>query len=264
MMPTSQPSELSPWIDTPSLGTALIVPDAPVRVAEAAVARAEPVDISDVDLGTVEAPVIEDTRHLRGFYARVGKRLLDLFVVAVVMPAFLLVLPVIALAIRRDSKGPVFFKQTRIGRNGDPFTVWKFRTMQQCEGDGFALIRDADGTLRHKCASDPRVTRIGRLLRRTSLDELPQIINVLLGHMSVVGPRPELPPIVRTYQHWQHQRHLVKPGLTGWWQVNGRGDRPMHENTEYDLYYVARLSWALDILILMRTIRFVVRGTGAF
>jgi lipopolysaccharide/colanic/teichoic acid biosynthesis glycosyltransferase len=208
--------------------------------------------------------VITDTGHLRRFYPKVCKRVLDLLIVAVVLPAFLLLLPVVALLIRRDSPGPVFFRQTRVGRNGRPFDVWKFRTMQHTAGDGFALVRDRDGTLRHKVAGDPRVTSVGRWLRRTSLDELPQIINVLLGHMSVVGPRPELPRIVTGYQQWQHQRHLVKPGLTGWWQVNGRSERPMHENTELDLYYVARLSWALDILILLRTVRFVVRGTGAF
>ena len=116
----------------------------------------------------------------------------------------------------------------------------------------------------HKTRHDPRVTRIGRVLRRTSLDELPQLWNVLKGDMSLVGPRPELPQIVMRYEEWQHARHLVTPGLTGWWQVNRDGQRLMHEATELDLYYVQNQGWSLDIAILARTVRTVLVGNGAF
>jgi lipopolysaccharide/colanic/teichoic acid biosynthesis glycosyltransferase len=116
----------------------------------------------------------------------------------------------------------------------------------------------------HKSRWDPRVTRVGRILRRTSLDELPQLWNVLKGEMSLVGPRPELPQIVMRYEEWQHARHLVTPGLTGWWQVNRDGKRLMHEATELDLYYVQNQGFTLDFAILLRTVRVVLLGTGSF
>jgi lipopolysaccharide/colanic/teichoic acid biosynthesis glycosyltransferase len=115
-----------------------------------------------------------------------------------------------------------------------------------------------------KRRGDPRVTRAGRLLRRASLDEIPQLWNVLTGEMSLVGPRPELPAIVEQYEPWQHKRFNVPPGMTGWWQVNGRGDRSMHTNTEIDLFYVQNYSILLDIQILLRTLGAVIRGKGAF
>src|SRR5262249_33056604 len=110
----------------------------------------------------------------------------------------------------------------------------------------------------------PRVTRLGRFLRRTSLDELPQLWNVLRGDMSMVGPRPELPEIVARYEEWQHGRHAVRPGLTGWWQVNRPADKLMYEVVELDIYYVTNRSFWLDVRILVRTVSAVVRGTGAF
>ncbi len=202
--------------------------------------------------------------HRETIYSRVFKRGLDLVVGLVGIALLLLVIPVVAAVVRLDSQGPVFFRQTRIGRYGKPFKIWKFRTMTHAPNDEFRLFHGEDGQYRHKIPDDPRVTRIGRILRRTSLDETPQIINVLRGDMSLVGPRPELPQIVQNYQVWQHQRHAVRPGLTGWWQVNGRGDRPMHEHTEFDIYYLENLSWRLDAIILWRTIRFVLRQAGAF
>jgi lipopolysaccharide/colanic/teichoic acid biosynthesis glycosyltransferase len=129
---------------------------------------------------------------------------------------------------------------------------------------GLRMLQAPDGTMRHKLRQDPRITRVGRWLRRTSVDELPQLINILLGHMSLIGPRPELVEIVDRYEPWQHRRHMVRPGLTGWWQVSGRGNRPMHENTELDLYYVDHLSAGLDLRILIRTVVVVVKGLGAF
>jgi lipopolysaccharide/colanic/teichoic acid biosynthesis glycosyltransferase len=116
----------------------------------------------------------------------------------------------------------------------------------------------------HKTATDPRVTRIGGLMRRTSLDELPQLFNVLRGQMSLIGPRPELPEIVSRYEAWQHQRHLVLPGLTGWWQTHGRSGQMMHEHTDLDVYYVEHISFTMDLRILIGTARALVSRDGAF
>jgi lipopolysaccharide/colanic/teichoic acid biosynthesis glycosyltransferase len=123
---------------------------------------------------------------------------------------------------------------------------------------------DEAGRLIHKQAGDPRVTRVGRFLRRLSLDELPQLINVLKGDMSLVGPRPELPFLVDQYEPWQRKRFAVPQGMTGWWQINGRSDRPMHLNTEDDLYYVQNYSILLDLQIMFKTIWVVLRGRGAY
>jgi lipopolysaccharide/colanic/teichoic acid biosynthesis glycosyltransferase len=116
----------------------------------------------------------------------------------------------------------------------------------------------------HKRPEDPRVTRIGKALRHYSIDELPQLVNVLRGEMSLVGPRPELPWLVDCYQSWQRHRFAVPPGMTGWWQINGRSDRPMHLNVEDDLYYIRNYSLWLDLLILLRTIPAVFSGRGAY
>lgn len=196
-------------------------------------------------------------------YGLVLKRWFDITFAAV---ATILLLPLfflIVLMIRLDSPGPAIFRQTRVGRGGRSFVVFKFRTMRVADAE-IRFFEGPDGQLRHKIRRDPRVTRLGRLLRRTSLDELPQLFNVLRGDMSLIGPRPELPGIVEHYQSWQHRRHLVRPGLTGWWQVQGRSDRPMHEHTELDLYYVENLSPGLDLQIVRRTIRVVLSGFGAF
>jgi exopolysaccharide biosynthesis polyprenyl glycosylphosphotransferase len=192
------------------------------------------------------------------------KRALDILIAGVALVFLCPVLMLAALMIRLDSPGPVIFRQQRVGRGGSPFRIYKFRTMRV---DPVAEVRQfvtAEGTLRHKVRQDPRVTRVGRMLRKTSLDELPQLLNVLRGDMSLIGPRPELVQIVGSYEAWQHGRHLVRPGITGWWQVSGRSDKPMHEHTELDLYYVEHLSPSLDVRILLRTVRVVLCGSGAF
>jgi lipopolysaccharide/colanic/teichoic acid biosynthesis glycosyltransferase len=125
-------------------------------------------------------------------------------------------------------------------------------------------VTDENGNTIHKTRNDPRVTRVGRIVRKTSLDELPQLINILRGEMSLVGPRPELPFLVERYEPWQRKRFAVPQGITGWWQVNGRSDKPMHLHTEEDLYYVQNYSLLLDIQILFKTILVVLRGKGAF
>jgi lipopolysaccharide/colanic/teichoic acid biosynthesis glycosyltransferase len=171
-----------------------------------------------------------------------------------------------SLAIRLSSPGRALFVQTRVGENGRLFPMLKFRTMRTGAESAQEEVNllTADGQLIHKRPGDPRVTRIGRWLRRYSLDELPQLWNVLVGDMSLVGPRPEMPWLVDRYDSWQRKRFAVPQGLTGWWQITGRSDKPMHLNTEADLYYVYNYSLWLDIAILLRTPLVVLRGEGAF
>lgn len=199
-------------------------------------------------------------------FQRLVKRGFDLVVTLLVMVPALPLMGAIALAIRLDSPGPVLFRQTRIGEGGSPFTILKFRTMHRdAEAQQSTLNHtDEDGNTIYKSADDPRVTRVGRLLRRTSLDELPQLLNILRGDMSLVGPRPEMPWLVKLYKPWQRKRFEVPQGLTGWWQINGRSDKPMHLHTEDDLYYIQHYSLLLDIKIVLRTIKVVVAGRGAY
>ncbi len=194
------------------------------------------------------------------------KRALDivLSVAALVLGAPLHLL--IALAIKLDSRGPIFFTQKRIGRKGRPFTVFKFRTMHEraeVEKDRLTALNEASGPL-FKIRDDPRVTRVGRLLRRASLDELPQIINILLGEMSWVGPRPGTPDEVARYLPWQRKRLEVLPGLTGLWQASGRSDLSFEQMIRLDIYYIENWSLWLDLVILLRTIPAVILGKGAY
>jgi lipopolysaccharide/colanic/teichoic acid biosynthesis glycosyltransferase len=144
--------------------------------------------------------------------------------------------------------------------------MFKFRSMVVNADKVQAQMnhKDVAGRLIHKQADDPRITAFGRFLRRTSIDELPQLFNVLRGEMSLVGPRPELPWLVEHYEPWQRRRFAVPQGMTGWWQVNGRSNKPLHLNTDQDLYYIRNYSWWLDIQILWRTIGVVLRGRGAY
>ncbi len=197
---------------------------------------------------------------------RVLKRLFDIFASATLLLLLAPLMLLIALLIKLESPGPVFFLQERIGEQGRRFKMIKFRSMYQDAERRWHEVakRDEQGNLIHKMEDDPRVTRIGRRLRRTSLDELPQLINVLRGEMSLVGPRPEMPYIAAEYQPWQWQRFRVPPGITGWWQVNGRSDKPMHLHTEDDLYYIQNYSFWLDLRILLKTLIVVWRGQGAY
>jgi exopolysaccharide biosynthesis polyprenyl glycosylphosphotransferase len=173
---------------------------------------------------------------------------------------------VIAISIRLADHGPVFFRQTRIGRNGRGFTLYKFRTMvpdAEQRKSQLAAHNEADGVL-FKMRRDPRVTRPGAWLRRWSLDELPQLINVLIGDMSLVGPRPALPEEVACYGGHMRRRLVVKPGLTGLWQVSGRSDLSREEAERLDLHYVENWSLALDLQVLWKTGSAVVRGSGAY
>jgi exopolysaccharide biosynthesis polyprenyl glycosylphosphotransferase len=170
------------------------------------------------------------------------------------------------IAVKLDSPGPAIFIAKRVGENGKIFNMLKFRTMYINQENVQASAHSGDEVceIGHKVKDDPRVTRVGRFLRRTSLDELPQLVNVLKGEMSLVGPRPEQPFLTQCYDHWQWQRLAVPPGVTGWWQISGRSDLPMHLNTQYDMYYVRNFSVLLDLKILFKTVGTVLKGKGAY
>jgi len=183
------------------------------------------------------------------------KRVMDLLIASFLLILTLPLWVIIAIGIKLDSKGPVFFKQERVGYKGRKFILYKFRTM-------FAHTPPFSESPRDE--SDPRVTRFGRFLRRTSLDELPQLINVIKGEMSLVGPRPEMPFIVERYSRWERKRLEVKPGITGLWQILGRKNLPLQENIHYDLYYIKNRSIVLDLMILLKTIPVVLKRKGAY
>jgi exopolysaccharide biosynthesis polyprenyl glycosylphosphotransferase len=194
------------------------------------------------------------------------KRTFDLLLTIVMLPVALPLMAVIALVVKLDDGGPVFFRQKRVGENGAGFRILKFRTMvpNAEELQDRVTKLDENGNHLFKTKRDPRVTRVGRFLRRWSLDELPQLFNVLRGDMSLVGPRPEQAFVVDQYDPWQRQRLAVPPGITGWWQVSGRSDLPMHLNTQYDLFYIRNYSLWLDLRILWLTIGAVVQRRGAY
>jgi exopolysaccharide biosynthesis polyprenyl glycosylphosphotransferase len=183
------------------------------------------------------------------------KRAMDFVLAAVLLVLSAPFALFIAIWIRLDSPGPAFFTHGRIGRHGVPFLLWKFRTMTTETHPYDTAPTDPN---------DPRITRAGRWLRRFSLDELPQLWNVLRGEMSMVGPRPEMPHIVARYEPWQRIRLEVKPGVTGLWQIIGRKNLPLELNLEYDLYYIKNQSLILDLVILLKTIPAVVFGRGAY
>ena len=199
------------------------------------------------------------------------KRCFDLAVSGLILVLASPLMLLIALGIKLDSSGPALFCQQRVGEGGRLFWMFKFRTMVEgAEDQEQALVIEDASTPQappvfKKQPDDPRVTQLGHLLRRTSLDELPQLINVLLGEMSLVGPRPELPWLVERYQPWQRKRFAVPQGMTGWWQVNGRSERAEHQlRVEDDLYYIRNYSLLLDLRILYKTVGSVIRGEGAY
>jgi exopolysaccharide biosynthesis polyprenyl glycosylphosphotransferase len=194
------------------------------------------------------------------------KRPLDIILVMLGLIAVLPVFLVIAIAIKATSPGPVFFVQTRVGRNGRHFGMIKFRSMyRDAEARRAALLRDSDRDgICFKSRNDPRVTPVGRILRRLSLDELPQVFNVLKGDMSLVGPRPALPEEVAAYPARAMGRLAALPGITGLWQVSGRADIGFDEMVDLDLSYVRNASLAADIAILFRTVGAVLTGRGAY
>jgi exopolysaccharide biosynthesis polyprenyl glycosylphosphotransferase len=220
-----------------------------------------------VDVGNLGGTPLIGLKELsiRGWNL-VLKRALDVGLVLLAAPLALPLAGLLALAIRLDSPGPVIFRQTRIGKGGRPFTTYKFRTMSpdaEARKAELAALNEADGPI-FKIRNDPRVTRVGRVLRRTSLDELPQLWNILRGEMSLVGPRPPTPDEVAQYEHWHLRRLEVTPGLTGLWQVLGRSDTSFDEMVRLDIYYAENWSLGLDIRIVLQTIPVVLLGRGAY
>jgi lipopolysaccharide/colanic/teichoic acid biosynthesis glycosyltransferase len=183
-------------------------------------------------------------------------RVLDILLASLLLALSSPMLAVAALAIRLDSPGPVFYRQRRVGRHGQPFELWKLRTMvpgAESMGAGIYVLE-----------GDPRITRSGRLLRRFSLDELPNLINVLKGDMAMVGPRPTVQEQVDRYTERQRRRLEVKPGITGWAQINGRTSLPWPERIELDVWYVEHRSLRLDLRILARTAWMLATGQGLY
>jgi lipopolysaccharide/colanic/teichoic acid biosynthesis glycosyltransferase len=183
-------------------------------------------------------------------------RALDVVLAAVLLLVSAPLLAVAALAIRLESRGPVFYRQRRVGRHGRPFELWKLRTMvpgAESMGAGIYVVE-----------GDPRITRVGRMLRRFSLDELPNLLNVLQGDMAMVGPRPTVQEQVERYTERQRRRLDVKPGITGWAQINGRTSLPWPARIELDVWYVEHRSLRLDLRILARTARMLASGQGLY
>ncbi len=196
------------------------------------------------------------------------KRALDIVVSLIALAFAAPVMAFVALAIKMESDGPILFMQERMGADKKKFSIFKFRSMRvgaDDELDDVTIVDAKTGrTLSHKHRNDPRVTRIGKFIRKTSLDELPQIFNVLRGDMSLVGPRPEILRLVGEYEPWQDQRFLVKQGITGWWQVNGRSENACHLSTHQDVEYINNFSFLLDIQIILMTVPALLKGKGAF
>jgi len=201
-----------------------------------------------------------------GAYRRFGKRALDLVLGSVLSIVALPVIAVAAVLVKLDSPGPVFHRAVRVGRGGRKFTFLKLRSMQQDAEElrGLLLHLNESQWPAFKLTNDPRVTRVGRLLRKTSLDELPQLWHVVQGHMSLVGPRPPFPEEVERYQPWMLRRLAVRPGLTCLWQISGRSDLSFEEWMRLDLEYVDRYSLGLDARILLLTVPAVISGRGAY
>jgi exopolysaccharide biosynthesis polyprenyl glycosylphosphotransferase len=196
----------------------------------------------------------------------VAKRVLDIVVSATALLLLSPILAIVALFIRLDSKGPILFSQTRVGKRGKEFRFWKFRSMcVDAEQRKATLMKNNEmqGGVIFKMKNDPRITRVGKFIRKYSIDELPQLWNVLIGDMSLVGPRPPLPKEVAQYTPYQHQRLDVTPGITCVWQVSGRSDIPFPQQVNMDLEYIANQSFLYDIALLLRTVPAVLGARGS-
>jgi exopolysaccharide biosynthesis polyprenyl glycosylphosphotransferase len=228
-------------------------------IADVAGPRTVVRDVAGLSLLHVEEPTFTGPQ-------RIAKEAFDRAGAVAALLVLAPVFAVVALAVKLDSPGPVFYRQTRVGRDGRRFNMVKFRTMVVGADRLRAELEhcnEADGLL-FKLRTDPRVTRSGRILRRYSIDELPQILNVVRGDMSMVGPRPPLPAEVDLYERHVTRRLLVKPGITGLWQVSGRSDLPWDEAVRLDLYYVDHWSPTMDLAIIAKTFTAVIKGAGAY
>jgi exopolysaccharide biosynthesis polyprenyl glycosylphosphotransferase len=269
----------------------LVARDLRVRTVILASAALDPHDVSkihtellDNEREVILAPNVADveatrlsTRQLGGVpvlrlaqredsWRRVGKRLFDLVIATVLIVLLTLPLVVLALLVKFDSPGPAYFRQRRVGRNGSHFELWKFRTMHVDAESMLSELQSATATANglFKLRDDPRVTRVGRWLRRTSIDELPQLWNVLLGEMSLVGPRPALPHEVAEFDDFTLRRLRVKPGITGLWQVSGRSDASFATYSRMDAFYAENWTLLGDLRILTKTIPVVFGSRGAY
>jgi exopolysaccharide biosynthesis polyprenyl glycosylphosphotransferase len=207
----------------------------------------------------LRAPALND-------YQRMTKRAFDLIIGTAVFVLTSPMLLAVSIAIKLDSPGPVLYKSQRVGENGRIFWMLKFRSMIENADQLLDEVTqiNSEGSPVYKNPNDPRITRVGKFIRRTSIDELPQLFNVFKGEMSLIGPRPEIPALVKNYEPWQRTRFAIPQGITGWWQINGRSDKPMHLHTEDDLYYLQNYSLLLDFAILLKTAWVVLRGKGAY
>jgi exopolysaccharide biosynthesis polyprenyl glycosylphosphotransferase len=211
-------------------------------------------------------PLLHVEQPQAGEAGGLSKRLFDLVVSSCALVVLSPLLLVVAVVVKVHDGGPVFFRQARIGRRGEPFGMLKFRSMvvdAEHRLADIAHLNESDGVL-FKVRDDPRITPFGRFIRRYSIDELPQLANVLRGQMSLVGPRPPLPAEVDRYADDVHRRLLVRPGLTGLWQVSGRSGLSWEESVRLDLYYVDNWSMLADLVIIAKTVRAVLGKHGAY
>jgi exopolysaccharide biosynthesis polyprenyl glycosylphosphotransferase len=193
------------------------------------------------------------------------KRIIDILLSVISLIALSPVFVIIAIAIKLDSSGPIVYSQTRVGKNGKHFKMFKFRSMIINAEEMITELKsmnEMDGPM-FKIKKDPRITMVGRFIRRTSIDELPQLINILRGEMSIVGPRPSLPSEVKEFEPWMMERFVVKPGLTCFWQVSGRNNIPFHKWMELDIKYVKERNLWLDVKLVFKTIKVVIKGDDA-
>ena len=245
-----------PATETPKLIVSPRAPDGASRfvAADLQVDGARPV----TRIRAVPAAITREVTVYERFFKPVIEKALALVLLVVVSPILLVVGVMVAMSLGR----PIVLRQRRIGRNGEPFVLHKFRTMHPDRRSPGREYEGDDRRITHKHPDDPRLTRVGQTLRKWSLDELPQLWDVVLGTLSLVGPRPELESIVAGYEPWQHARHAVKPGLTGLWQVKARGDGEMHEHTDLDIEYVQKVTFRGDLKILALTLPAILTRKG--
>lgn len=214
-----------------------------------------------------EVPVLPARGEAIQGFERFAKRAFDFVLASIALVVLSPVFLVLSILIRLDSRGPAFYRQERVGRGGKPFTMYKLRSMvtdAEARRAELESLNESQDGVTFKLRNDPRITRVGRWLRRFSLDELPQFWNVVKGDMSLVGPRPPLVSEVELYGHWVRKRLEATPGLTGLWQVSGRSEIGFNKMVELDLFYIEHWSFALDLQILLRTIPAVISGRGAY
>jgi exopolysaccharide biosynthesis polyprenyl glycosylphosphotransferase len=212
------------------------------------------------------ASIVELTVARENRFYHILKRGTDILIALFLLVLFLPIIPVVTLLIKLDSPGPIFFKQKRVGKNGKNFNFYKFRSMVSGAESVLGALKPlsgVDGPV-FKIKDDPRITRVGRFLRRSSLDELPQLLNVLKGEMSIVGPRPNLPCEVSQYLPWQKRRLEVTPGITCFWQIAGRSHIGFQEWMRLDLEYVRKRSYVTDLKIMLKTVPAVIARKGAY